>query len=459
MLVPATVRAGVPGRLADRCGMFRRLRWLAIILPGLAVGLIELVSDSALDSVIPAGWDALVVVALVVLLAAVFSYLTFRRIDALAGALARQNAELARRNATVRALHRVSLAITALGELDRILEAIVEQARDLLHADGAALLVDGPGGEPTVRAASGRPIDPGPAQIGGSRLEASLQHGNLTFGRLVVGSNGQRTYGADDVETLASLANQAAIAIEHARLEERLRDLAVAEERERIAREMHDGLAQVLGYVNTKSQAVEHLLEAGRVVEARGQLDQLAAAARSIYVDVREAILGLRSAIDPGTGLIPAIVTYAARVADASKIVVDVRASEAARAARLPEPAERHLFRIVQEALTNVRKHAHAHRVEIGFEVVGQSLVVEIADDGRGMLAGDGPVGDWPRYGLAAMRERATAIGGSIEWLAGATGGTDIRVSIPLPTEVSDETPAAFEPMAATRPVAPEPGR
>ena len=99
---------------------------------------------------------------------------------------------------------------------------------------------------------------------------------------------------------LSSLANQAAIAIENARLQARLRELAVVAERERIAREMHDGLAQVLGYVNTKSQAIEELLVAGRTDEARDQLAELAAAARSIYVDVREAILGLRSPVIPG---------------------------------------------------------------------------------------------------------------------------------------------------------------
>ena len=102
-------------------------------------------------------------------------------------------------------------------------------------------------------------------------------------------------------------------------------------ERERIAREMHDGLAQVLGYVNIKSQAIEELLLLGRTEEARGLLAELAAAARSIYVDVREAILGLRSPVVPGVGLIASVEEYADRFAEASKIVVRVDASAAAR--------------------------------------------------------------------------------------------------------------------------------
>src|SRR5207344_3020411 len=196
-----------------------------------------------------------------------------------------------------------------------------------------------------------------------ARLEAPLQRAGETIGLLMVGSVVERAFEIDELETLSSLANQAAIAIENARLQSRLRELAVVAERERIAREMHDGLAQVLGYVNTKSQAIEELLVAGRTDAAREQLAELAAAARSIYVDVREAILGLRSPVVPGVGLVAAVEDYAARFADASKIAVMVDATEAARRLDLPPGLEAQVFRIVQEALTNVRKHSRAHRV------------------------------------------------------------------------------------------------
>lgn len=412
--------------------MFSRLRWLAVVLPGALVGIIELFSDNTLDEALPAPWDTVVVVAVVVVLAALFSFYAFRRIDTLAGELTRQNAELERRNGTVRALHRVSLAITAITDLDPILQSIVDQARLLLGSDGAVLYIDAGSGDPVQRVASGESVAQVAAPTGGSRLAAPLQLGGETFGRLMVVSRLERSYGADELETLSSLANQAAIAYEHDRLQERLRGLAVADERERIAREMHDGLAQVLGYVNTKSQAVEHLLERGRVTEARTQLDQLAAAARSIYVDVREAILGLRSAIDPETGLVGAIEAYAARISEASKLAVEVRATDAARDTHLPEPSERHLFRIVQESLTNVRKHALAQRVSIRLEILEDALVVQVEDDGRGMTHDDAGVSDWPRYGLAAMRERASAMGATIDWLTSRQGGTVVSLAIPL---------------------------
>jgi signal transduction histidine kinase len=414
--------------------MLKRLRWRAILLPALAVGLIELVSDTALDEQLQFPLDTALVVLIVGVLAYIFSSLTFRRIDSLASQLELRNAELERRNATVRALHSVSVAITAIAELDRILQAVVDQARGLIGADGAVLQLDAGAGEATIRAESGDADVVGASAPGpeGSRFEVPLQRGGRTIGSLVVGSRGGRSYSADEVETLSSLANQAAIAVENAHLQERLRELAVAEERERIAREMHDGLAQVLGYVNTKSLAVEHLLEGNRVEEARAQLGQLAAAARSIYVDVREAILGLRSAIDPATGLVPAIEEYAGRFAEASKLVVEVRAAAEARVATLPDATQGHVFRVVQESLTNVRKHAAAGRVSIGLEVVRDMLVVRVIDDGSGMAPTTKVATDWPHYGLAAMNERAAAVGGTIEWLSAPDGGTVVRLQVPL---------------------------
>ena len=184
----------------------------------------------------------------------------------------------------------------------------------------------------------------------------------------MVGSRLEHGLATDEVETLSSLANQAAIATENARLQARLRELAVVAERERIAREMHDGLAQVLGYVNTKSQAIEELLAAGRTDEARRALRELAAAARSIYVDVREAILGLRSPVVPGVGLVARgrglrgpLRRGRRRSRSAST------PPSAARRLELAPDVEAQVFRIVQEALTNVRKHAGAHRAEVVF--------------------------------------------------------------------------------------------
>jgi len=423
----------------------RRIRWLSVIVPVVAVAIIELVSDGLLDAAFPFPIDTVVVTALVAVLAWGFSTIAFRRIDVLSSTLRARNVDLERRAASARALHRVSVAIAALADVDEILRAIVDQARALLEVDVAVLVTQGADGEAHVAASSGP--DDGVDRAGGfagsgagvsrfvrpdlatARLEAPLQRAGETIGLLMVGSRLERGFEVDEVETLSALANQAAIAIENARLQARLRELAVDAERERIAREMHDGLAQVLGYVNTKSQAIEELLVAGRTTEARGLLAELAAAARSIYVDVREAILGLRSPVDPGVGLVAAIEDYAARFAEASKIAVRVEAADAARRLDLAPDVEAQVFRIVQEALTNVRKHSGAGRAEISFAANDGRLEVVIADDGHGIVDSAAP-DDRPRYGIEAMRERAESIGGTVEWTSPPGGGCRVHLAV-----------------------------
>ena len=454
-----------------------RDRWLVIALPALTVGLIEALSDTLLDPLLPFPGDALLVALVVLGLTILLSGTYYRRIDALGAAVSARNRALEQRATSAAAMHRVSVAIAALADLRSILDAIAEHARTLSGADVAVILLVDAGGRLRRAAASGPVRDeeepgPGPTvasqsdaavgatpreapgagptaarssldpdevlrflppELATSRLASALNRGPETIGLLAIGSRAARSFDADTVETLASLANQASIAIENARLQARLRELAVETERERIAREMHDGLAQVLGYVSTKSQAADELLANGRVVEARGQLGELTAAARSIYVDVREAILGLRSPITPELGLVGAIEDYAVRFAEASKLAVSVDAAPDVDAAGLGPETEAQIFRIVQESLTNVRKHAAAGRVVIHLRRIGDELVIDLADDGRGFdRPSASPSSDWPHYGQAAMRERAAAIGAEIAWGTAATGGGFLRLAVPL---------------------------
>ncbi len=435
--------------------MPRRLRWLLVLVPTAAVVAVEVVLDNALDAAFPFPLNTLVIGAVVFAVSAAILYVSFRRIDALTAALRAQNADLAARGARASALHHVSLAIAALGDLDEILDAIVAHARDLLAADVAVLVLAEASATVGPRAGNGPPgsiVAPPPGwqagtdpfafirpDLAASRLAAPLRRGAETIGTLAVASATDRAFTADDVETLSTLAIQAAIAIENTRLQASLREIAVLAERERIAREMHDGLAQVLGYVNTKSQAAMELLAAGRIADAQVQLDELAAAARSVYVDVRETILALRTPIPHGVGLVAAIEDLGRRFGDASKIAVSVEAPDPTALAGVGPEAEAQVFRIVREALTNVRKHAAAHRVRIAFGSVGADLVVTVTDDGRGIAQdpeaatgrAGGSAGDWPRYGLEAMRERAAAIGGSVSWSAPADGGTEVRIVVP----------------------------
>jgi len=268
------------------------------------------------------------------------------------------------------------------------------------------------------------------------RLSAPVGHGEKRVGMigLATATGARRRFDVAEVETLSALATQVGLALEAARLQDELQVLAIQGERERIAREMHDGLAQVLAYVNTKSQAIEELLADGRVTDARRQLAELAAAARSVYVDVREAILSLSTPVPLDRGVAAALEEYAAGFAESSKLAVPFRASPDAVSARLSAAAQAEVFSIAREALTNVRKHARANRVSLNLVLDGQDLVLRIEDDGVGFEAELLAVGPerWPHFGLAGMRERAESIGGSIVWRSQPGRGAQVELRVPV---------------------------
>jgi signal transduction histidine kinase len=425
--------------------MLSRRRWLVVALALVAIALVELAVDTVLDPLLPFPASTLLVMATIAIAGVAGAVLAFRSIDQLASTLHQRNTELQASDAAARALYRVSISLATMTNLEDILRAVVDNARTLLAADVALLVLFRSDATLWLAASSGSPEAFAPAgdlagtdfrrfvhaRVIRSHLAAPVQRAGKSIGTLAVGSADERAYAVDAVEILASLASQAAVAIENDHLAEQLRELAIRRERERIAREMHDGLAQVLGYVNTKSQAVEELLAGGRVDAARAQLDQLAEAARSVYVDVREAILGLTSPIAPERGLVGAIEEYARRFSEASKLVTVVEASPAARAATVAPEAQAQAFRIVQEALTNVRKHASALLARITLDVDGGSLLVTVQDDGRGIGREWMESGEWPRYGVKSMRERATALGGTID-IRPTNPGTCVELRVPL---------------------------
>jgi signal transduction histidine kinase len=230
---------------------------------------------------------------------------------------------------------------------------------------------------------------------------------------------------------LEGIGEQLVIAIENARLHERVLDEAVLEERERLARELHDGLAQVLGYVNTHTLAIEKLLAANRSDEAEAQVERMRQAALRAYEDVREAILGLRSGHD---GLGPSLRQYVDEFGHMTGIEVELRVDRAIESVRLAPDVEVQLIRITQEALANVRKHARAKSVSVDLRSENGSVVIEVADDGFGFDP-DHPVRTgWPHFGLQSMRERTEAIGGKFELWSELGSGTRIVVHAPATT-------------------------
>jgi signal transduction histidine kinase len=222
----------------------------------------------------------------------------------------------------------------------------------------------------------------------------------------------------------------------------KVQSLAILEERERIAREMHDGLGQVLGFVNTKTLAVARLLEVGRIEEARVQVAQLEGMAKDVYADVREAILGLRTTLSRERDLLAALREYVAGFEQQSGIHVELDVSGWPPEPPLPLAAEIQLVRIVQEALANVRKHAQAQGAVV--RLVGEhgEVRLSIVDDGRGFDPSRPDREGWPRFGLQTMRERAEGVGGSFTIDSRPGAGTQVTISIPArdtPTRAGTE--------------------
>ncbi|MEK7777005.1 MAG: GAF domain-containing sensor histidine kinase, partial [Chloroflexota bacterium] len=234
-----------------------------------------------------------------------------------------------------------------------------------------------------------------------------------------------------DEEVVQLFANQAAVAIQNARLYEQIQVLAVETERTRLSREMHDGLAQVLAYVNTKAQAVEAFLTQGDIPEAEAQVRELSQAARQVYKDIREGILALRTQIGPERNLKEVLEEYVSEYQLQLGKPVEVRWELQPGDMDLSPLQEVQIVRIVQEALTNVRKHADASHVVVGFMARDTDLEIEVRDDGKGFNPLAVRRGDWPHLGLQTMQERAEAIGGSFDIDSTPGRGTLVRVRVP----------------------------
>jgi PAS domain S-box-containing protein len=209
---------------------------------------------------------------------------------------------------------------------------------------------------------------------------------------------------------------------------ERERALAALQERERVARELHDGLAQVLGFVRLQAEATRGLLRRDATA-AEAYLSRLAEAALAAHGEVRSFIAGSAEA-SPVIGFMDAIAATLKRAGEEAGLGVEFRVKDGLDDEVLAQPAAAHLLRIVQEALHNVRKHARASQVTVTVEADGAWVQVVIADDGDGLpdpaLA---PAGSG--FGMRFMHERAEAAGGSLAISSDPAEGTRVTVRVP----------------------------
>lgn len=215
---------------------------------------------------------------------------------------------------------------------------------------------------------------------------------------------------------------------------ERLRELrtqldrATEDERRRIARELHDQVSQNLTALSITAGAVGAQAEA-RMPEVREHISECQALIEETAAHIRDLTFELRPPVLDDFGLAAAIEWFAGRTLSSTGLKVEVRAKGMKR--RLPADSEMALFRIVQEAVTNVAKHAEASQVIVTIEESKGVVRVQIDDDGTGFdasrLAGVGESGSW---GLLNMRERAEAIGGTFSVESMEAGGTRVAVEV-----------------------------
>jgi len=261
----------------------------------------------------------------------------------------------------------------------------------------------------------------------GSAAAAPLIAGGERLGALVMVARRPRLFQPRHAPFFSAIAHQAALAIHNAQLHLQVQQMAVLEERYRLSREMHDGLAQTLSALGWQLDHLKMLLERGEREQMAQELTDTRQMVREAYMDVREAIDGLRLAVDHPGGLAAALAEYVADFEKRTGIIASFEAD--AEQYPLSPQAGLHLLRIVQEGLTNVRKHAAAHHVWVRLVRVGDQVELTIADDGKGFDP------HLPRgrhhVGLASIRERVHSLGGVLTLATSPGQGTRITVVVP----------------------------
>jgi nitrate/nitrite-specific signal transduction histidine kinase len=380
-------------------------------------------------------------------------------------------AETQGREREAETLYQLGTQISASLEPGQVLDAVAKAARQVLGADiGVVGLLDEERREVSVKAMAGTRTEmlrdlrvPVKGEVSGSLLASGqpliveefgrdlltphardliavegvvsflgvpLKRGERLLGLVGVMTRQRRRFSQDDAQLLMRLASQVVVAIENARLYQQVRHMTALEERDRLAREIHDHLAQSLGYLNVKASITDELLSGGQMAQAQASLHEMREVARETYTDVREAIFSLRETVLPGLGLLPSLREYLAEYRTYYGVEARLEVDDESLT-QVPAHVGIQIIRIVKEALTNVRKHAGASKAWVRFEGDGDWTRIIVEDDGQGF----DPVqirGEGQRYfGLQIMRERAESVGGSLELDSWPGRGTRAVIHVP----------------------------
>lgn len=346
-------------------------------------------------------------------------------------------------------------ALSALaGDLQRSLRpadvvgAVLERPLALPAVVGCALFrPDAAGSEPVFRGGSG--VCAGGAALSLEEMRRRHPHalalpisvGEQPAGSFLIVSRVRDPFAALDQDFHLTLGQQIGAALQHselyAALEERSAALGRASasllraeeaERRRIARELHDETGQVLTAIRLELGLLARQVEGN--VPARDALDRALDLTGRALETIRATVRGLRPAALDDLGLVPAVEALAEEFSGRTGVIVDLSAQEPPE--DIPPEVEVALYRIFQEALTNVARHAEARRVRASITVEKRSVVIVVQDDGRGFdparitKAGDA------RAGLAGMRERLLGLGGSLDVTTAPGQGVRLEARMPL---------------------------
>jgi two-component system nitrate/nitrite sensor histidine kinase NarX len=240
-----------------------------------------------------------------------------------------------------------------------------------------------------------------------------------------------------DLNVLQSLGQHLGMAIENVRLRSREREMAVSEERNLIARELHDSIAQGLAFLNLQVQMLNQALAEGKQEDVRTAVDMIHRGVQEGYADVRELLQHFRARFDQ-PDLESALHTVLDKFTEQSGVPAELKTH--GMGAPFGTEVQTQVLYIVQEALSNVRKHAQADQVRIDLWRDRQGLRIAIADDGIGFDgAKDDGGGTGEHIGLHIMGERAARIGATLDIRSRPGEGTRVCLSLPR-AEVQKET-------------------
>jgi signal transduction histidine kinase len=369
-----------------------------------------------------------------------------------------------KRERRLEAIREISTAILEDGDTGRVLSLVTHEARELTDADLAIITVPAGDGEslavataegrgsgslvgtrfPLAGSLSGEVTQSGkPLLLTGKEMaERDFRAARLIFpdrhgpGMFVPLAAGGRVFGTlvvvrwdpappfseGDLRPVESLAAQAALALEYGRTQDQLRRLAVLDDRERIARDLHDGAIQSLFAVGMSLQATAAMVEArevgGRIGDAVAELD-------SVILELRSYIFGLRTDL-AGRHLDDTLRELASEFQERSGVVtvVDIDRDIAGKL----QPRAGDMVQLAREALSNVGRHAEATTCRLSLLAEREWAMLEVDDDGRGF----DPAAKTSGMGLRHLRERVARLGGEIEVRAGLDSGTCVRVLVPL---------------------------